>query len=177
LADNSKVDLRSGDALVLLGPSSTRQLRGPGSFVVGSQQALAMNSRTRFGAQRSVFLRPTPWEVDVTKSGSVCVANPSDLALWRLDAAEPVTLRIERSGEEAAVLNWPANEARLSWPENLPIEDGIEYRLHRGDKQTAVTIRTLAAKPDDQVSTAQAMIEKNCVAQLEALVRSSPLEE
>lgn len=178
LPDNSKIELKGGDALLLLGPSSTRQLRGPGSFTVGNGQAMAANSRGRFGAQRAMFLRPSPWELDVTKGGAVCVAEPADFALWRIDASEAVTVRIERDSQPAAVVAWPVNEAKLAWPDDLPIQDGGQYKVQVADSEpVAIQFHKLPASPVDQVEMAQALIARNCNAQLDTVVRASPVEE
>lgn len=178
LPDNSKVELQSGEALLLLGASSTRQLRGPGSYVIGGNQALAMNSRGRFGAQRAMFLRPSPWEIDVTRGGTVCVAEPADFALWRADAAEAVSVRIETDGKAPSVVAWPVNESKLAWPAEMPITDGAGYKVQISQSDPVdISFKKLPASPTDQLEMAQAMIARGCNAQLDTLVRSNPSEE
>lgn len=177
IPDNSRIDLRDGDALLLLGASSTRQLRGPGSFTVGGG-ALALNSRGRFGAQRAMFLRPSAWEVDVAKGGPVCVDEPADFALWRADASQAQTVRIERQGQLPTVIAWPVREAKLAWPGDLPIADGLEYSVKIGDSDPVpLSFRKLPASPADQLELAQVMIARQCNAQLDTVIRQNPAEE
>src|SRR5580765_2681479 len=103
LPDNAKIALQPGDSVTVVGPSSARNLRGPGTFPVGSSSAeglaMAANRRSRFGAMRSgeLALNPSPWNVDVTQSGTICAAS-GPLKLWRPDSESATKLMITPSG-------------------------------------------------------------------------------
>lgn len=176
LPDSAKINLRPGDSITLLGPNSTRTLRGPGNFSAGGSEnlALAANRRARFGALRSgeLALNPSPWNVDVSHSGKVCVAQPTQLLLWRPNSTESTTLDITRVGGHAAKVDWPAGKATLAWPAQLPIEDGAEYQIASSTtgEVSTVSLATMPGIPEDMMTAAQALIERGCEAQLDLLV-------
>ena len=68
LPESAKIQLQSGDSVMLLNTSGARTLRGPGTFAVassGENLADAANRRARFSAMRSaaVPLNPSPLSV------------------------------------------------------------------------------------------------------------------
>lgn len=177
LADSAKIELQSGDMVTLLNSSSTRTLRGPGTFTAGSagraQLAMAANRRARFGALRAGDLpqNPSPWDVDVSESGKVCIADPAKLMLWRPTADEAATISIRGGGGEQT-LEWAAGRLTLPWPAQLPVTDGAQYEVEwsGGAEPTTVSFVKLAAAPTDPVGAAQTLIEKGCEKQLNSLV-------
>ena len=84
LPDSARIALKSGDSIFLLNANSTRTLRGPGTFTVASATSAAAiaGRRSRFGATRTGELprNPSPWNVDVTQSGRICVADAAKAA-------------------------------------------------------------------------------------------------
>src|SRR5204863_7539795 len=98
LPETAKISLQGGDVLTILGPASAQTLRGPGSFDAKQVTlASAAGQSGRFGALRAgeVAHNPRRWDIDVTQSGKVCVANPTKLQLWRpeSDTAIKATIR------------------------------------------------------------------------------------
>ncbi|MET1110710.1 MAG: hypothetical protein ABWX67_04195, partial [Allosphingosinicella sp.] len=86
VGENTPVVLKAGDVVTVLAPSGARTLRGPGTFkVAGGGGAPAFNARARFSAMRGPDVPPSPglWDVDVSRSGNVCLADPSQVILWR----------------------------------------------------------------------------------------------
>src|SRR5687768_10681002 len=74
LPDSASIKLGSGDIVTLIGPSSSKTLRGPGTFSASTptaQLAMASGRRGRFGALRTgeVAKNPSLWDLDVTQSG------------------------------------------------------------------------------------------------------------
>ena len=180
LPESAKIQLQPGDSVMLLNTNGARTLRGPGTFAVaasGEGLAEAANRRARFSAMRSseVPLNPSPWNLDITQSGKLCVANPAKLTLWRPQKDDAIKLTIRGGGGEQTV-DWPAGKDTMGWPASLPITSGAEYQLSQPDSgDTArVTFVTIAHPPADTVSTAQSLIANGCNNQLAVLVDGSP---
>ncbi len=180
LPESAKIQLKPGDSVMLLNTSGARTLRGPGTFAVassGDALATSANRRARFSAMRSgeVPLNPDPWNLDITQSGKLCVANPSKLTLWRPQKDDSIKLTIKGAGSEQTI-DWPAGKDTIEWPASLPVTSGAEYQLSQPDSgdSARVTFVTLANAPGDNVGTAQSLIANGCNNQLDVLVEASP---
>lgn len=180
LPDSAKIQLQPGDSVMLLKPDGTRTLRGPGTFAlaaVASGGANAINQRARFSALRSgaVRLNPSPWNLDVTQSGKLCVVSAAKLNLWRPEIEESLQLTVKGSGGEETV-EFAAGKDTAAWPASLPVTSGAEYQLsHPETGDTArVTFVTVSNPPDDAVGTAQTLIANGCESQLDVLVEATP---
>lgn len=181
LPESAKIQLQQGDSLMLLNTNGAKTLRGPGTFAVagsgGEGLAAAANRRARFSAMRSgdVRLNPSPWNVDITQSGKVCIANTGKLTLWRPVADDPIKLTISGNGSEQTI-DWPAGKDTVAWPAGLPVTSGTEYQLSQPDSgdMARVTFVTLANPPSDAIGTAQSLIANGCNNQLDVLVDASP---
>ena len=102
LPDTHMLKLKASDMIVLLDSRGTRTLRGPGSFSVLASAAPAASAatgsgtsarRVRLGAVRGAGTRSV-WQADLSRTGNVCIANPSELTLYRArSAAKPPTSR------------------------------------------------------------------------------------
>ena len=80
LPESAKITLQGGDIVTVLGPASAQTLRGPGNFDAKQVTlASAAAKRGRFGALRAaeVAHNPSIWDVDVSQSGKICVAEPA----------------------------------------------------------------------------------------------------
>jgi len=191
LSENGKVTLKAGDMLVILDGRGTRTLRGPGTFApgapaqaatrsagVGSLASAAPQRRARIGAVRGTGLKAGParpaniWQIDVTKSSNICLADKSNVTLWRGDATKPVTLTLSRAGGASEKVQWPAGQPTVIWPGAVEIADGADYRLSWPGAATPTTVRfkTLPAKPGGLEDTATALIQNGCNAQLDLLI-------
>lgn len=175
LPENAKVSLQGGDVVTVLGPSSAQTWRGPGNFAAGQVAlASAASKRGRFGALRAAEIahNPSVWDIDVTQSGKVCVANPAKLQLWRPETDSAVKVTIRAADGKTQDLAWAAGKASASWPSALPIATGAEYQIEwpdSGDK-SSVTFVNIASPPADLVGAAQLLIENGCQNQLDLLV-------
>jgi hypothetical protein len=190
LPDNARISLQANDQLVVLSGRGTRTLRGPGTFTpngpaAGTTQVAAAPAqpqrRARIGAVRGGGLgapkSPTIWHADVARSSNFCLADGSNLSLWRADATRPVTLAIAGGGTTRSV-SWPAGQPTLSWPSDLPIREGADYSLSwdGAAQPTKLKIRMLAGKPADVQNMATSLIEKGCEQQLDLLIASMPTD-
>ena len=175
LPDTAKISLQQGDSVTVVGGNSARTLRGPGTFpAAGGAQELAMaaSRRGRFGAMRSgeLAMNPSPWNVDVTQSGTVC-ATGKTLKLWRPKSTDAAKLTITKNGL-ATHVDWPAGKSTIDWPAAVPISEGTEYQLALAGAAELQTIRfaVLPAIPAEAADTAQALVEHGCQNQLDVLV-------
>jgi len=184
LPDNARLNLRAGDAVIVLGASGTRTFRGPGSFspsaaVQAGGPNLADGRRARIGAVRGAGIvphSPTIWHVDVTQSGNFCLASASHVMLWRPDSSVPATLTITGPGGPPRSLHWAAGQATAAWPATVPIANGSTFSLAQSGVAvpTQVTFRTLAREPADMQGVASALIANGCQGQLDVLVETQP---
>ena len=184
LPDNARIVLQANDQLTLLDGRGTRELRGPGTFNAASASSapaqLASNAatsgrRARIGAVRGPAtgpLRPgTIWDVDVSKSTNICVVPQNRLRLWRNDATADATLTVTGASGTRRI-TWPAGDATVDWPDDLPLTDGAQYRLSWSGAAapTAIRFRTLSQRPAGLDATASALIANQCTAQLDLLI-------
>ncbi|HEX5182572.1 MAG TPA: hypothetical protein VFW19_05395 [Allosphingosinicella sp.] len=183
LPDSARIMLRAKDELIVLDSHGTRTLRGPGTFIAGmapsaparfAARPAAGGRRAPIGAARGVGTGPRPptlWNVDVSKSGNVCVLRADTIALWRPDPAAGATLVVTGAGRTRR-LAWPAGAATLGWPRDLPLTGGTRYRLSRPGAAvpTAIRFRTLRRRPVGPEATAAMLIANGCSAQLDLLI-------
>ncbi|QNM83638.1 hypothetical protein H8M03_04750 [Sphingomonas sabuli] len=179
LPESAKIELRSGDSVMLLNTNGARTIRGPGTFAVATNDSpgAGANRRARFSAMRSsaVPLNPSPWNLDITQSGKICVANAGKLTLWRPQKDDAIKLTIKGAGTEQTI-DWPAGTDTLAWPAALPVTGGSEYQLSQANSgdSARVTFVTLASAPADNIGTAQSLIANGCNNQLDVLVETAP---
>jgi hypothetical protein len=183
LPDGAPVALQAGDVVTILLPGGSRVLRGPGTFNLGAGRgatSASFNPRGRFGAMRSgeIPASPSLWDIDVSQSGKVCVADPKAVILWRPESGDAVTLSILAPGAAEQKIQWAAGTATLSWPAALPLAEGAEYRLSwtGNDDPTRLSFVTLPAVPGDRPGLAKLLMDRNCQSQLDLLVDTSPTE-
>ena len=190
LAPNARVTLRQGDTIVLLDGRGTRTLRGPGTYAAGAaarvttRSALAVNNKGRVGrvgASRRVMAQPRSpsiWHVDASRSATICVADASNLILWRPSATETLQLSIaSAAGGAARTLTWSAGQSTLPWPADLRVAHDAEYRLSAEGVAVATRLRfrLLPAAPTGLEAQAAAFIQNGCQAQLDVLIETVEL--
>lgn len=191
LAPNARIALRPGDQIVLLDGRGTRTLRGPGTYAAGAaarvttRSAHTVNNKGRVGrvgASRRVPFQPkvpSIWHVDVSRSATVCVADPRNVILWRPSATQTVQLSIAPAlgGSAPRTVTWSAGESTLAWPSDLGIATDAEYRLSVEGVAipTRLKFRLLPATPTGLDAQAQAFIQNGCQAQLDVLIETVQL--
>lgn len=181
LPDNAQITLRAGEQVMILANGGTRTFRGPGTFSPNARVANATLNNggrvARIGAVRDAGIvprGPTIWHVDVTQSGTFCLASASNVMLWRPDASAPVRYTIRGPGG-SRTLNWSANEPTIAWPGGAPT-DGTTYTINQPGVAVPVTItfRVLGSALRDVEGVASALIANGCQGQLDVLVESQP---
>lgn len=191
---NAKINLAAGDMLMVLDGRGTRVFRGPGAFSPTGSGQLAQNSvlgavtggtggRARIGAVRGVGTGsqiPSIWHVDVSKSSTVCVADPKNVVLWREDASRPTTLTVTnvRTGATQKV-DFQAGQSVEGWPDAMGVSEGADYRLSWRGAAAPTTLRfkTLSPRPSGIEDTASTFIKNGCQAQLDVLVETVKLPD
>jgi hypothetical protein len=199
LPAGAPVVLKAGDQVTVIDKAGSRVLSGPGSFKLGSavnreaggNTALASllargAARTRTGAVRGDTEVPTEavrpdnvWYVDVSRGGTVCIADPAQVVLWRPNRAETGNGTLFAADGTPAEVTFRASSAIKLWPvATLPVIDGQTYRFTSPVGQTVkITARLLASVPEDPVEAATLLAEKGCTAQLEVLGQAEPEAE
>ena len=132
LSDTTSIKLGSGDIVTLIGPSSSKTLRGPGTFD-GEQQRrwrwlrAAAAASVRFGPAKS----PT------TRACGTSTQPRAARCVYQTRKAEPLAPRRGNGrGEDqhqrrrqAASGRICTGTASLAWPAKLPVTDGSEYQI------------------------------------------------
>jgi hypothetical protein len=190
LPETARISLKTNDQLVVLDGRGTRVIRGPGIFTAGAPSAGRIPSsgpvsqrRARIGAVRGIEMGelrpPSIWHVDVARSSNVCVADPTKVTLWRADPGKVLTLVIGGVGGRARQLGWQPGSSTIAWPSDLPVADGVEYRLSwsGGATPTVLRFRTMPATSAGLEDMAQALIRNRCEAQLDLFIETVKLPE
>lgn len=178
LPESAKITLQGGDVVTILGPSSAQTLRGPGNFDA-KQAALgsAAGQRGRFSAMRTgeVAHVPSIWDLDVSQSGKVCVADVKKVQLWRQDSDGNAEVQIRSADGKTTKLSWASGKVLTAWPAAVPLTSGAHYELqwpNSTDKSTLEVVIVPSA-PTDPVKAAQLLIQNGCQNQLDLLVQNA----
>jgi hypothetical protein len=188
LDDNSRIVLKDGDRVTVLTANGTRVISGAGTHQVGAAGASKRSTfavltrqrsgqRVRTGAVRGGPAEPSGrnpnlWYVDVSQAGTVCVADPAAIRLWRPAAQGATTLVLARPGSADHIhVSFADGEADTAWDrDRMPLAEGATYTISGPDgTQRVVRYTMLGAAPDDPEALASQLIEKGCSAQLALL--------
>jgi hypothetical protein len=189
LDDAGRITLKTGDSVTVLSSGKTRVISGAGVHRVAQRgtsnrstfAALTRqrsNARVRTGATRSAPTNAAPsqaslWDVDVSKSGTVCVANFNSVRLWRpaYDAASTYVVASAGNPEHVHV-SFEEGKALTAWDiARMPLSEGASYNITADESVDAVTVSfaKLDVVPSNPEDMATALIEKGCTGQLELL--------
>ena len=178
LPDTHMLKLKPSDTIVLLDSRGTRTLHGPGSFSVLASATPAATTgntagtsarRVRLGAVRGAGTRSV-WQADLSRSGNVCVANPSELTLYRNDASQPADVTLTDVSGKKAEVHFDANQWDAAWPAALPVTSGTRISVAGLASPATLTLRTLSPVPSGLEGMAQSLIRADCQAQLDVLI-------
>ena len=179
LPDNHMLKLKTTDTVVLLDSRGTRTLNGPGNFSVLASASNAPEAvrtagtsarRVRLGAVRGTGGTRSVWQADLTRTGNVCIANPSELTLYRGDAAAAADVTLTDSDGKTATVHFGANQWEASWPADIQVKTGKRINVAGLSQATTLTLRQLAPIPSGLEGMAQSLIRADCQAQLDVLV-------
>lgn len=180
LPDTHVLKLKPSDTVVLLDSRGTRTLQGPGSYSVaasassssGAVRSAGTNARrVRLGAVRGAGARSV-WQADLGQTGNVCIANPSELTLYRAEAAAPADIVLTDSDGKTANVHFDADQWEASWPAGLAVKSGKRVNVTGLGQPVTLTLRQLAPVPTGLEGMAQSLIRANCQAQLDVLVET-----
>jgi hypothetical protein len=176
------------DNVVLLDSRGTRTLSGPGNFpaVGGSSRVSAAQTASRIlanqtaserrgGAVRGGTATPTEtrspnlWFVDLSKSGTLCVADPSAVRVWRASGAQPAEVKISAATGSASI-TLPQGATVGDWPRSMPVTPGTEYTLTADGMAPAKIKFVTVPMPTSLEDTASQLIAKGCNTQLDLLI-------
>ncbi|MCB2100349.1 MAG: hypothetical protein KDE22_05730 [Rhodobacterales bacterium] len=149
------------------------------SHLVGS----AGSDATALGAMRAAIQTgnpPSPWAIDVDRSGAQCAMAGSAPKLWMSKApAKAVTLKIKAtggmgSGGGSANVSWAPGATTAAWPDRLALDDGADYllRVSGGMNAAKVTIRLVPDGLPSDAHKAAWMADQGCESQARALLAS-----
>ncbi len=181
LKDGQLVTLVSenGSILTLRGPYDQTPAAGSGGVDVAS----ALGALTTKTAQRNVagVIRtagedvhlPSPWLVDVSHPGTACLRGGERPVFWRAsDAGSGLLTMMPADRSWRAQTEWPGGSATMQAPGNFPIKDGRTYLADFGGKPVAITMNQIPLKVTNPRMQAAWMLEKGCVAQADALLKT-----
>jgi hypothetical protein len=180
LEDGQMVTLvaEDGSILTLRGPYDQSPTGGKGGVDVASALGALTTGKAQnvAGVVRSantdVHL-PAPWLVDVSHPGVACVRQGEQPVLWRQsDAGGGVLTMMPSDRSWRAQTEWPTGSPTLQTPNTFPVKDGRTYLVDFGAKPVAVTLTQIPPKVTNPKMQAAWMLEKGCVAQAEALLKT-----
>jgi hypothetical protein len=189
LADTDRVTLKDGDSLTILDASGTRVLSGAGTYRVGgrgeaqrstfatlTRQRSAQRVRTgavRGGETDGPIMSPSLWYVDVTKSGNFCVADTSDVQLWRPGSEGDSTYEIANEHSPGHLhVTFDNGNTTAQWnTEQMPLVPGATYSIigPNGNPKSDVKFAILPSVKDDPEGLAEELMEHGCQAQIDLL--------
>jgi hypothetical protein len=180
LKDGQLVTLvaENGSIMTLRGPYDQAPAAGSGGVDVANALGALTTGATRNvagvvrAAAADVHL-PGPWLVDVSHPGVACLRQGERPVLWRAsDAGNGMLTMMPADRSWRGQTQWPAGSPTLQAPSNFPIKDGRTYLADFGGKPVAVTLTQIPPKVTNPRMQAAWMLEKGCVAQAEALLKT-----
>ena len=190
LPDDAQLALKAGDTVVLLDARGTRTVNGPGNFAAISTGTRAGTGQTaaRILANQSASERrggavrggtptgdarsPNLWFVDVSKSGTVCIADPNAVRVWRASSGQAGEVKI-LAGGTAGTIAVPQGASVADWPKSMPIADGAEYLVAVDGGAPAKIKFVTVPMPTSVEDTASKLIAKGCNTQLDLLIATT----
>jgi hypothetical protein len=192
IPDTATIALKPGDVVTVLAAGSTRVFKGPGSFKptatataatgtsLGKLMSNAGASYQRTGATRSANSAPAKapsspnlWYVDVSRSGTICLADVTKASLWRPAStdAQSITLTSLADGKSVPV-DFRAGMAVRTWPAAMPIADGGQYKFEGAGLKAPVTLKVAVVANNEATpeNTVVALLGKGCSTQVDLIV-------
>ncbi|MCP5397521.1 MAG: hypothetical protein H6918_12495 [Sphingomonadaceae bacterium] len=194
LDDNDRIVLKDGDSVTILDAKGTRVLTGPGTRVVGTRGApnrtkFAMLTRQRSATRaRTGAIRGTEgaltnsnlWYVDTSISGTMCLADPSLVRLWRPTKEGVATYSITAPSGGTVNVLFDDGDTDAPWDTQLlPLSEDVEYTIRGpgGVPESKVSFALLESPPTEPEGLAAVLIEKGCTSQLDLLASAMAMPE
>jgi hypothetical protein len=128
---------------------------------------------TRAGTQ--IPRLPSPWLLDVSRTGRVCLQEGEKPIFWRPTAARRSDMTVTAADRSwKAETNWPEGSDQMLVPPALPVHGGSTYLVSLGKgAEAAVTVELIPAALDSDAMRVAWMAHRGCEAQAEALQRAA----
>jgi hypothetical protein len=190
--DTATITLKPGDVVTVLAAGSTRVFKGPGSFKPTAQATAATGSslgklmsnagasHQRTGATRSANSAPAKapsspnlWYVDVSRGGTICLADVTKASLWRPRSTDAQLLTLTSLADGKSVpVDFRAGMAVRTWPMAMPITNGGQYKFEGAGLKTPVTLKVAFVANSDNApeNTVGALISNGCSSQVDLIV-------
>lgn len=191
LPDDAQLTLKAGDTVVLLDARGTRTVSGPGTFAAvatgtraGTAQTAARilantgSSERRGGAVRGGVptttdtRSPNLWLVDLSKSGTVCIADANAVRVWRPSAEKATDVTVS-SASASGTIALAQGTSIAEWPKSMPVTDGAEYTVTAEGMQPSRIKFATVPVPTSLEDTASKLIAKGCNTQLDLLIATT----
>ena len=186
LASNQSVHLLAGDVLQVLDSNGPRTILGPsaqsigaaahaasGNMVLAQLAAREHERRPNLGVARGNPPEPLGnniWMVS-PRAEAACASPGYTSGFFRSDTARAVEVEIAKGEDGAPVrLLWAAGSATLTWPKELPQQDGNEYRIKvDGRYSTTLVWHSVAPPSGDMDAFAKDLLANGCEDQFDVL--------
>jgi hypothetical protein len=171
----------SGATLKLDGPYNAAPDSDKGGTGIGAKLAALTTQNgvrtgevgtTRTGEAKDQL--PSPWLLNVSHPGAVCLREGTDPVLWRSTsaaAANTVVMPADRSWK--LQLDWPAGTDSLPVTADIAIHGGASYFVNLNGAEQAIRVNTVPAVLETDAMRAAWMAERGCTEQAEAVLRAS----
>jgi len=176
--------LHEGQHLTLITPSGGTinldgPFRGPPSAssggVVSILAALTGGGRRygEVGTTRGTQVNklPSPWVLDVSHSGKVCVREGAQPVFWRPAASADRKIELVPSDQSwRADMVWPAGKEQLAITIAATLHDGVTYTVTDAGAQAAISVDIIPASISDQQVLAAYLAARGCEEQARAML-------
>jgi hypothetical protein len=167
-----------GDTIALDGPFTGAPLSaGNGNGIMTTLAALTGGNRRygEVGTTRGTQLNalPSPWLLDVSRSGKVCLLDGSHPVLWRPAADSDNEIQITPADQSwKAKMTWPAKQDQLPVATQIVLHDGVTYLVDELGNQNAISVDLVPSPLQTPEARAAFMAVRGCEEQAEAIVRT-----
>lgn len=152
------------------GASSGVSLSMKLSALTGGGQRLGEVGTTR--AAQAADL-PSPWLMDVGRSGAVCLQDGGTPVLWRAASGGATELIIMPDDQSwRATVEWPANNAQLPLAKSVPLHPGTTYYIDMNGERHAISVVSVPSTLTSDDMRAAWLANKGCEAQARAMLRN-----
>jgi len=117
---------------------------------------------------------PSPWLLNVSHPGAVCLRDGTGPVLWRSTAAAAMATTVMPADRSWKLqLDWPAGADSLTVSSDIAIHGGATYFVNLGGSEQAITVKAVPAVLETDAMRAAWMAESGCAEQAEAVLRAS----
>ncbi len=122
---------------------------------------------------------PTPWHLDITRTGKTCFRKDDVARLWRPGPTPADTINIVNAATgETADLSIASGERILDWPLQVRLEDGVTYTVTRRSNNATISANIILMSEDfpTRMHEAAWMTDNGCDPQARQLIVTSEID-